>query len=612
MQRSESSLGDGAGMKRSLLLLFVLLWPLVTWAGQHAVIFNVGNATGGTRTYGSIEMQGSHTEFTAPSAGEITAMHVVCDGVPGDDTTNYDTWTWQTATGTNALANSVVTCKTGASATCDYSGAGFTFAATDRLVVTKVATGAPTDRWCRITSTLLNTDGTSHAAWIMWSGSYNSTLPGTSYCGASRANFQTSLNCTETTATNAAMMVPVSGGTIAGLGVTLDGAPGASKSEAFEICDLDVGTGACDTTGNGLTGMSVTISGASQYNGTSTTCTNNCTPAAGHRLVLKATAGSSGAQNYRSFIIELSGVGQIVTTGDDSQTGTTYGNFGKDNASGNGSWWRSATIAGRTISLDRAACLRNLSVRITGSSPVNLIVACSGTTTSPSCTTSDPRPYCTTSSNVCSDTTNTVNLSAGDYFAFQSIRTSGTGTTTTAAFEIVDQADCAGAPTATPTVATATPTNTPTATPTPTSTSTGTPTPTASATFSPTPTSTARVTFDGYAASFYYGVCPNTCDALRGMANSQAGWQPVLGCTAPTGTAAWSEGYWTAAAQPTPGARLEGIGGCQAAWIAVPGYTPPATDVPMGFDGWFWMGLPTPTADLVGRQLGGAGWEVLP
>ena len=352
-------------------------------------------------------------------------------------------------------------------------------------------------------------------------GGYNVGNPVTgSFCAPNAYNFASN-GCTQATEASAQWIAP-SAGTLSGLRVRLDSAVGAARSETYTVrnstrkrcaaganatvlCTNDTECPSSSCTNN--SDLTVTISAAGLEGG-ATTCTTNCTYAAGDQLTVAFTRVGTGELKARNIVVTSDGTGQIIATQNAGGTLVSTAYVGWHSAFGN-------TNPAMVWPLPNGGLVKNLraSLPATAANSATFKVCSGAAGTTPLCTGTRPTCTITAGSLTCSDTTTTLTLGAGDVTNIQMTVTGSLGTIAAAvAFEIGDVPVATPTPTstlaaptvtvtptpvatittvATPTVPAATLTATGTLTPTPVVTVTATPLP---PTPTPTPLATATAT----------------------------------------------------------------------------------------------------------------------
>ncbi len=300
---------------------------------------------------------------------------------------------------------------------------------------------------------------------------------GTKYCGGSgdQSTSWTAGNCQGTVDTDSALFIGPAGCgtnacTLVGFGFRTDN-NGGTGPVGTETATLRNATQAVDSD------LQVAIASAG-HEGTDVTCTTGCTFSAGDGITLALT-GTSNSTQYRSWAVEFSGAAQPAWVNDKTGPATAEKKLAV------GDTMITTTHNSVTMRANHSATLKNLQVRLAvNAASSQTITVCTNTTSSTVCT--GTRPACTidTSHSSCTDSSNTVAVSAGDYINTD-VNSSGAASGSTS-YDVAWEADTQNA-TPTPTV---TPTNTNTNTPTVTPTKTPTPTSTITPTSTNTPTQT--------------------------------------------------------------------------------------------------------------------------
>jgi hypothetical protein len=269
---------------------------------------------------------------------------------------------------------------------------------------------------CRVSMTARVDANTEADAIFTWNNNGSDYTPFQDhYCGPGVGFSTDPSECGVTTADDASWAVG-SAGRVSGFTVRSNIKLTGGTSETFTVCKLGVGSGACDSAENGLTGLEVTIDDAIQKQ-TDTTCTQNCDLNPGDRLAVKVSkvVGSPGPKKWH-FAVTVDGVPAHLAFKGPRSTGERYYNMMIT--------WPSE---GPTLyRIDRPGTLRNLYC-YAGSPPTvsTTFSVCVGSTDTAACgamaCTMDPTGAS------CSDTTRAVPVAAGDYVGFRISRSGGDG-----------------------------------------------------------------------------------------------------------------------------------------------------------------------------------------
>ena len=416
------------------------------------------------------------------TSGRMVKMYIACEGAPNQNAT----FTMMK----NGSATSVACTVSSGTKTCEYTTTGSVgdYAAGDNLSVKIVTTNTSFSAVCRADLTVAanGSDSAAHDQVIAWNsgGGGFSPIGSTSYCGPSSSGTYAA-NCNNTTASAAAWIMPKAC-TLSALSVKASSTLSATVTWAFTVRRVSGSVSNADTDLN----VSLTSSTAEARD---TTCTSNCSVAAGDTIAVKLAETNTGTTRNLGFDIECSGAGGWVGAISDgywTRGATRYYNaYAAENSS----------VSQVVRRAPRDVRLQNLYVKMDATGGDNIVTVCTGSTNSPTCDTSRPHCTVTTGNTTCSDTSTTIDIAAGDYYAVKIDSTADSGSGAgTFAFEMVDVPRATPTPTPTNTggANTSTPTSTPTNTPTSTPTITPNAAPSQAAVFTntPTPTPTRTVT----------------------------------------------------------------------------------------------------------------------
>jgi hypothetical protein len=449
------------------LVLALCLVPSLARAENAAVWFQ-GN-TAGTTTPQYFHQTGvaalAYQEQELPFPAELSLLTVQC---PTTVTVGTQTFTIVV----DGVVDPTLQCVISAGAlNCNDPDGVLPVDPTDRFAMQSVGTaGATAPAGCVMALRVTGPGGAPYDNIISFGG-YNPANPASGTFCAPNTYTASPSNCMQATEASAQWIAP-SAGTVTGMRVRMDIVVGASSSETF-------------TVKNSTTGLSsdpaVTIP-AGALRGSVTTCTTNCTFAAGDQLTVAFTRTGGVQTKGRNIVVTTTG-GQIVPTqnGGFTLNGTSYVGWHRsfDNATAATAW---PMPNGGIVKTLRASLPSTAANTFTAKICTNV----AGTT--PTCT--GTRPTCTITAGAltCSDTTNPLTLAPGGVFSIQATESGTLGTIAAAvAFEI----GAAAVPTVTPLVLTPTPVATGTTVATPTVPAA---TLTATATLTPTPVVTVTAT----------------------------------------------------------------------------------------------------------------------
>jgi hypothetical protein len=318
------------------------------------------------------------------------------------------------------------TCTT---STCTDTTHTVTFDALDSLTLKGQATASgSTPPGFHAVAEIDEPGGTPYATVVSWGGLAFSAPTNGNYCGpGSDTGIDT--GCGATNPAAAAFIVP-GAGVISGIAVERSTAPASGRTETFSVYNV--------TADRDAAGLSATLEGtAGDIKKAATTCTANCSVAAGDLIAVRFNSTGTVSAAVRNVTVTVDGIGQIDTTRSDNKITalTRYANFHAP--------WNGAIATAEVVSAERACTLRNLYVHTTAppSSQGFTVTVCSGSTPSSPSFCSGSRPTCTVAgvTQTCNDTTSTVTLSAGDFYTVKlSNPGASTGGATAFSFEIVD------------------------------------------------------------------------------------------------------------------------------------------------------------------------------
>jgi hypothetical protein len=196
---------------------------------------------------------------------------------------------------------------------------------------------------------------------------------------------------------------------------------GSGKSETFTVRNLTQGVD---------TGMSVAVTAGNQFN--SAACASGCAFNAGDRLAIRLNRTGAAASKTRSLALAYVNAGSTLTSRRGHfASGTNYGGYHLPISA--------TTPGGAAIRMDRPARLQNLYVHsTTPATTAFTVTVCSGATSPPSC--SGSQPHCTVAagSTACSDPSTVVAVAQGDYVEVQVGSQGDTTGTVGFSVEVVD------------------------------------------------------------------------------------------------------------------------------------------------------------------------------
>jgi len=465
-------------MKITLIILLIFISHIVeavTSTDPAIVHWRIKKETTDTTTYvggGQVQSADGQTvngdgDIPFATSGRFQNFQVYCS-----DTNSSDLTIMVNDTASN------ITCNISSGNTCNDTVHTVDYSAGDKIALQMNPTGASGQiANCYATVEVIANGGGSQAHYsiINWDGSFINNNGNTRYCSIGYQNTDTWSKCNEATSANVPGIIMTQSGTLKGFGsrmrTTGSGCPGAGTT-TFTVRNETQGVNSDMTTSHGS---------GDCYKST-TTCTSNCTFNAGDRIMIKQVC-SQNNNVFLGFELEIDGPNGMF-----SEQSLLTNTAASTNKGIQASGWTASTRGIEKAVNNKS--LKNLYVAMSASPSSNdAVVVCSDPSTSTVCT--GTRPTCTVTSGggtTCSDTSNSVLVSQGDFITVSLGPTGSSGTGwQSASFE--EASGATPTPTNTPTnTPTPTPTDTPTNTPTPTPTITPTNTPTG--TITPTPTST--------------------------------------------------------------------------------------------------------------------------
>jgi hypothetical protein len=325
-------------------------------------------------------------DFALPSAGRLSQLSVVCDdAVRGASKT--------LALLVNGVASSVACTIAPGDSTCTNSLDSADYAAGDLIALRSSCNGRCNGPICAVSAAVRGFGGAGeHDAIVAWGGK-RSSPPGDRFCGPSDFS-DAATRCRSRYLSEAAMVMPAAG-RLSGIAVTLSANPSTGKSESYSVYNVTK-----NRSSDELVIDANARSGAID-------CSTNCDFDAGDLLTIHFTRQGDRESRYRHIALELSGIGQVVASGDKRAPRTRGGQaqFGFSHA--------------QPYRMERDGRLRNLHVRSNVEAGTDTTVTlCAGPSVPPPCTTT---LSCTVAAGTmsCSNTAEGVDLPAGSYYSLE-------------------------------------------------------------------------------------------------------------------------------------------------------------------------------------------------
>lgn len=376
-------------------------------AGGPAQIFWVLPTTNGATRYAAWTNTSTETyaQFRMPSSGRASNLYVYCPTAPSGGTI--------AVTLRDAASSKAVTCTVAdGTQTCSDTSNTYDYAADATLAIMGVntASNAPT---CQVALKITANGGSgSHPGILAWAvGGTFTTATGTLYGGPLLAGNSAIGHVHHATEGQAAWPMSTAC-TLSGFSVKAHTTLGSGAERAYTLRS---------TSGGVDTDLAVTLNDATS-SAADTTCTSNCTVAAGDVLVAKnVESGTSGSRSVQ-VVVECTDQTDIIGGSQRLNTDTRYfvpNQLGQ------------TTMTDALQRVPTGGTLKNLRVRLnTTPASTHTITVCTGSTPGGvSC--SGTRPTCTltTSDTTCADTDagHGVAVSAGDYFSLEAT-SPGSGT----------------------------------------------------------------------------------------------------------------------------------------------------------------------------------------
>lgn len=238
--------------------------------------------------------------FVLPHGIVLGDLYIDCDGPVLAGTQQFVV---SIAGADTALGCTVATGADGCTNTADTA----TYAAGELLAVRVQGPVGATNPTCRLSLAARAPGGSETNAVFTWEGQNEFSPIEGHYCGPAVGLTNDASSCAVSAPEDAAWAIAAAG-VVTGLSVHANAALTVGTAATFTLCNLAVGTGACDSTANGLTDAAATLD-AKTATATTTTCTVNCAVAAGDRLALKITRvdGAPGPKKTH-FAVTVAGV----------------------------------------------------------------------------------------------------------------------------------------------------------------------------------------------------------------------------------------------------------------------------------------------------------------
>jgi len=342
------------------------------------------------------------TEVPMPVALRVTGGRVVCDSNP----TNAIPLKLRKNTATDT---DLCTVPTSGDPVCSASGLTLDLSAQDRLGVRETA-AAGSDIRCRVMLAIEANGGggTSDAVVVTGPNGTGVTGPVTRYCGPFGTNANYAQSCADSTW--AGFLLPTTA-TFSGIAFRAASVLSAGCTETITTKQRDP-----SDTDTGVT-LASTVQLDESINADAAACSSGCSIAAGNQLFGENAIVGTGAAEYRAVGWAFDGVGAIVSAWDNQTVATTTYVY---------PFGESTTETAALIPIARSGTIRNLRVwaASTFTDHPTVTVRTGGYSSM-----ADSALTCTTSASgcsgksCCSDTSNSVAVSAGDYMVFKVVKT---------------------------------------------------------------------------------------------------------------------------------------------------------------------------------------------
>jgi len=355
----------------------------------------------------------ANAEFQLPNGGRLSNLFVTCATA--------------VTSGTHTIvlrkndANTAFSCVlSGGATSCTDLVDTVDFAATDTLnlrVVNSASTQTPS---CGAVVTLTASGGTAAHDDVITLQTDAEAPSDAQFCGMQVDSASGATTCASASADDVSIVMPHAG-TLTGLAAKLNSNIGSGKSETFTVRNLTQGVD---------TGMSVAVTAGNQFN--SAACASGCAFNAGDRLAIRLNRTGAAASKTRSLALAYVNAGSTLTSRRGHfASGTNYGGYHLPISA--------TTPGGAAMRMDRPARLQNLYVHsTTPATTAFTVTVCSGATSPPSC--SGSQPHCTVAagSTACSDPSTVVAVAQGDYVEVQVGSQGDTTGTVGFSVEVVD------------------------------------------------------------------------------------------------------------------------------------------------------------------------------
>lgn len=346
-------------------------------------------------------MNATFRPLAIPQSLQLSNLHVYCDSL--------------VVTGTQHFILHIAGLDT--SLSCDVAGGTDTcsdiapehtapYSAGEEIAIRVTGDPGASNPTCRISMTVKADARTETAAIFNWEGQNEYSPVQDLFCGPGAGLTNDSSSCGVTAAEDAAWAVG-SPGRISGLAVRTNAPLTTGTAATFTVCKLGAGDSSCDSVANGLTDVQVTIDDTENIQ-MDTSCTQNCNLAAGDLVVVKITnvTGAPGPKKTH-FAVTIDGVPAHLVFRGLRSTLTRYYNM-----------MISAPQQQPTLyPIDRPGVLKNLHCNVTDPATMDTTFSvCAGLTDPPLCGTLQCRM--SPGDHSCSDTLDSVSVSAGDHVGF--------------------------------------------------------------------------------------------------------------------------------------------------------------------------------------------------
>ncbi len=419
------------------------------------------------------QLTAGQADMVLPFAGQLSRLFIKCDGA--GTTPAVTTGAQQFTILINDVASALTCTVTATNSTCNDTGHTVSFNALDLITLRSLATVADpaSNPACYGSVALADGSGNPYPAVVAWGGGSAPdalAAPQNGTLCAPGNDLDTMTECMGVNANDAysdqssSFLVPA-GGFLSGLAIHQSAVPQTGNTNTYTLHNAST---------NRDVGLSVTLTDA-DTTGSATGCTHDCYVAPGEMVNVKFSKTGSGGDDvaYRNVAVTLNGSDAIAVS-------RRNGSILTINSTDFGNEQSPFVDTTNAAPAERDMLIRNLYFHVSAATtaPVFVVVCPASATLPRHCTDAGLSCSLETGQQVCSDSVNTLTLSAGDLYTVGIWTAGDTGGAPGFAFGLAPIPASTNTPTNT-----TTPVNTSTKTNTPTNTKTATPTPTG-----PTPT----------------------------------------------------------------------------------------------------------------------------